>query len=222
MYDLKEVPLFKNMKADDLALIEEKIIKRTYPEKRVVFVQGQGTDGLYIINSGMVKVLIMHSDGREKTLAILNRGDILGEVTLFGSELRSATVETLEPTSFLVISKEDFKLLLYSIPDLSIRVIELLSARLRRANHQIEELTFFTARSRIICSLIHLVEEHGQDNKEKGIMLNFTHTELGRLVGVARETVTRVLNDLQDWGFITIEHKRIMVLKPDKLYKEVM
>jgi CRP/FNR family transcriptional regulator len=87
-----------------------------------------------ILTSGHVKVFMLHADGREKTLDILSEGDILGEMTLFGSELRSATVETLEETTFIVISKEDFQLLIMEIPKLAIHVIEMLSERLRQAN----------------------------------------------------------------------------------------
>ncbi len=210
--DLKKVKLFSKLEPEELSQIEKTARERVYPRGATVFVSGQEADGLYIICTGRVKVVMLYPDGREKTLAIFREGETLGEVTLYGSELRSATVETLETTTFLVISRESFQSLLMNMPRLCVEVIELLSKRLRRANRHIEELTFLNARSRVICALIYLAEEHGRKKgQEVQIAFSLTHAELAKLVGVSRETVTKVLIELQDKKMIDVRRGKIKI-----------
>ena len=78
--------------------------------------EGQETDGFYILVFGQVKIFMLHKDGREKTLAFLSAGDILGEVTLYGSDLCSASVEAMEDTLFVIIPREEIQYLLQKIP----------------------------------------------------------------------------------------------------------
>lgn len=178
---LAQSGVFKDLKPDELERLSAGVVQKVYPARATVFVGGQVTDGLYIIGSGRVKVLVLYPDGREKTLVILGPGEILCELTIFGSELRSATVETLETTSFLVLARENFHALMGEVPGLACALIEVLSGRLRRANRQIEELTFLNARSRVICILLHLGEEHGRRTRDgTKIQFSLTHEELAR------------------------------------------
>ena len=210
--ELRKVKLFSKLEPEELSQIEKTARERVYPRGATVFVSGQEADGLYVIYTGRVKVVMLYPDGREKTLAIFREGETLGEVTLYGSELRSATVETLETTTFLVISRESFQSLLMNMPRLCVEVIELLSKRLRRANRHIEELTFLNARSRVICALIYLAEEHGRKKgQEVQIAFSLTHAELAKLVGVSRETVTKVLIELQDKKMIDVRRGKIKI-----------
>lgn len=222
--ELEKLSLFKGLEPADLDQVREKVRERVYPKDATVFVAGQESDGLYIIYSGLVKVYILHSDGREKTLALLGRDEILGEVTLFGSDLRSATLETLEVTTLLVISRSDFQTLLLDNPRLSVRVIELLSRRLRQANRHIEELTFLNARSRVTSTLLHLAEAHGRParNADTRIARRLTHAELAKLVGVTRETVTKVLGELQDDKLIRVVRGEIVIADMDGLRQRVL
>lgn len=203
--ELAQVKLFSALNEEELTAAAARGRQVVYPGGATVFVRGQEADGLYVILSGRVKVVMLCPDGREKTLAILGPGEVLGEVALFGAELRSAGVETLETTTFLVISPADFRALLETMPALSSEVIILLAERLRRANRQIEELAFLNARSRVICALISLGEEHGRRSGEGVfIPLSLTHAEMAKLAGVTRETTTKALGDLQQSKFVVL------------------
>ena len=210
--DLGTIELFQDLDPSQLKRVKEKITLRSFNKGVTVFLEGQETDGIYIIVSGHVKVYMLHTDGREKILALLTRGDVLGEVTLFGSDLRSAAVETLENSVFYVIKKEDFKTLILEIPQLAMRIIEMLSLRLRQTNRQVQEIAFLNAPSRVVSSLLHLSEKYSKptnDNNNEGfeIPLRLTHAELAKLAGVSRETVTKVLNNLYERQLIEITHE---------------
>lgn len=221
--DLTKIKLFEGLSGEEIDTICSRAVKRVYPAGSTVFVGGQEADGLYIIVSGRVKVLMLYPDGREKTLAVLGPGETVGELVLFGSDLRSANVETMETTAFLVIAREIIRTLLLETPTLAVRIIELLSARLRRANNQIEELTFHNARSRVIYTIVHLTEEHGRKvGQNLELQFPLTHVELAKLVGVTRETVTKILSDLQKKDLISYNHSRIKVADLEKLKIEAL
>ncbi|PKM85941.1 MAG: Crp/Fnr family transcriptional regulator [Firmicutes bacterium HGW-Firmicutes-12] len=228
---LKEIPmslfdnvsLFQGLSPLILQKIEQRGIKRTYPKKSIPFVEGQGSDGIYIILSGLIKVMKLHDDGREKTLAILGPGEILGEMTLTEETLRSATAEALELTTVLAISREDFLGLLAEMPELSYRIINLLSTRLRQTNQQIEELIFLNARSRVINNLLNLVHKQGMHkNGSFYLPIKLTHSELAKLIGVSRETVTKVFAELQDNNLIYLDGKEIHITNLEALQKEII
>lgn len=221
--DIFKTPLFEGLSGEELKTIQEQIIQRSYPKGAIVFSEGEQTDGIYIISSGLVKVFKLHTDGREKTLDILKPGQYLGEVSLFGSSERSASVETLKPTKFLVIPSADLRKLLLETPGLAVKVIEILSNRLREANRQIQELAFMNSRSRVICSLINLAEVHGRtDDTGVCIDVKLTHSEFAKLAGVSRETVTKVLLELQSMSVISITSKYIKIISSQGLYQQVM
>jgi len=223
MISLSKISIFEGLGQDELDRVVKWVTRRTYPKGTTIFVEGDETDGIYIVTSGLVKVLKLHKDGREKTLAILNEGDILGEMTLFGGGLRTAIAETLEQTTVLVIPKANFQSLLTEIPRISIKIIEILSNRLKQANRQIEELVFLNARSRVVYNLISLAKEYGQP-EEGGITisLQLTHAELAKLVGISRETMTKVLAELQDGNLIKVTRKKLQIIDLDDLYRQVM
>ncbi|MGE5403727.1 MAG: Crp/Fnr family transcriptional regulator [Candidatus Saccharibacteria bacterium] len=221
--DLSRVSFFKGLDPQDLKKVESKSSERIYPKGTTIFVEGQDTDGIYIVTSGLIKIVKLSRDGREKTLAILGEGEILGEMALFEQNSRSAAAETLDQTTVAVISKVDFEMLIDQIPHLGRKVISILGDRLREADQQIKDLLFLNARSRVICNLVQLAEKHAK--LEKGRMkvpLKLTHAELANLIGVSRETATKVITDLQDSGLITIERKQIVVHDLEKLQLEVI
>lgn len=136
---IEKIQIFKEFQEKDLEQIARITHIRTYPKGETIFVEGQMTDGIHMIKSGLVKVSKFHKDGSEKVLSILAEGEIIGEMSLFGFDFRSATVEALEQTTMLVIQKRDFQLLIKEYPELAVKIIEILSNRLRNASHQVVE-----------------------------------------------------------------------------------
>lgn len=218
---LENISLFRGLDQEQLGRINSKATFYTYARGTLLFVEGEETNGTYIVVSGLIKVVKLHKEGREKTLAILGQGDILGEMTLFEITARSASAETMEETTVLFILNDDFRELLLDIPSLALQVIGVLAGRLRQADQHIQELIFFNARGRIICNLLHLAAEHGIEQKGQiKIPLRLTHAELANLVGVSRETATKVLDELQKDGLIKIKNRQLWLLNTEELYQQ--
>ncbi len=220
-YDLAGLSFFADLTRDQLQHVAAQAAVETIPRGTVLFMEGHESKRTFIIISGLVKVYKLHKEGREKTLAILGRGDILGEMTLYDNTSRSATAETMEESTLLLIGNDEFKQLLLDIPELAIKIIQVLAQRLRQADQHIQELLFLNARSRIICNLVHLAVVHGIEEKGRiKIPLRLTHAELANLVGVSRETATKVLDELQKTNLIRIKSKQLWIINTEELYRQ--
>lgn len=221
--DISAISILRNLSKEQVVKLQEKAIQRTYPKNCFVFEEGQPTDGVYFIVSGYIKIVKLHKDGREKTLAILNPGDILGEMTLFQNELRTATAVALVKSTVIAIKKSEFLILLQDIPQLSIELISILSERLADTNRQVQDLIFLNARSKVISNLIQMEKVYGRKQKDATeISLKLTHEELSNLVGITRENVTKTLNELQDLKLIEVVQRKIRILDLSKLNKEIL
>ncbi|MNN32767.1 cAMP-activated global transcriptional regulator CRP [compost metagenome] len=150
---------------------------------------------------------------------MLSEGDFFGEMALLESvQLRSASARTIEKSLLYVLKRRDFIGLLQQNPLISLKILETTLGRLRKANELIMDLTLLDARTRIVRTLLRLMEQHGTP-KSDGILIAFklTHQQLADMSGTVRETVTKVMLDLQYSELIRVDKKMILVLAPDKL-----
>ncbi|MCM3432383.1 Crp/Fnr family transcriptional regulator [Brevibacillus invocatus] len=151
---------------------------------------------LFIIKSGAVKIY-RHQEGREIILAIFNEGDFFGEMVLFGDEkVRSASANTLEKSTVYIIKKEHFLKLLNRNPAIFMKILNTALERLRKANELIANL------------LIRLTEDQGKD---RVVGLKLTHNQMADMTATARETVTKILSDMQNRGYIRIVNRQISI-----------
>ena len=135
MYEdvLAQVPLFSGLTQHELQLIAGTCKEREYPTGAALLRQGETGVGLFVILSGSVRVTQRRDDGSERELATLGRGDVLGEMALLDDLPRSATATALEPTRALVLPVWDFRAALREAPEIGIKLLAVLSRRLRRA-----------------------------------------------------------------------------------------
>jgi CRP/FNR family cyclic AMP-dependent transcriptional regulator len=217
---LKRVPLFNEVEDKELEKIAQISHLRKCRKDEDVFSEGEAGDALYIPVSGVAKVFRRSSDGRIKTLAILEKGDFLGEMAILDREICSANVRAAEDNEMLVINGRDFEASLISNPQIAFKIMETFSARLRDADKQIESLTFQIVSGRLVIALLDLAEKHGVQT-EKGIKIDMelTHQELAEMVGTAREVVSRILNDFRKTNCVEIEKHHITITDKEELKK---
>jgi len=215
---LDGLPYFKDLNQQDLDELSTLFMERKYERGVDVFQEyGEGNE-LFFIQSGAVKIY-RTDDSREIILAILGFGDLFGEMAVLQEQYpRSASAKTMEPSTFFVLKRRDFLSLINKSPQIAIRILQAALDRLRRANEFITDLTTLDARTRIARGLLRLTEKHGI-RKEGGIAIDIrlTHQQIADLTGTVRETVTKVLLDMQLQEAITITKKKIIILDIGKL-----
>lgn len=205
---LRTIPLFKDVDDDDLRVMEAVAIEKHVPKGQVVLTEGEVGDSLYTIASGRVKVFIGDEDGREIILKILGPGDFFGEMSLIDSQPRSASVSTLEASTFRVLSHQDFEMCLERAPRIGSTVMQALAKRLRDADRKISTLALMDVYGRVANTLLELAIN---SNGKLIVGEKLSQQDIANMVGASREMVNRILKDLSDRGYISVEQKTITI-----------
>lgn len=215
---LTKIPLIKELSNEDLEQVKNFVVERNYPKGTTIFAEGEETNGVYIIISGLIKIYKLNEDGREKILAILKQGEILGEMTIFNDKSRSASALSLKPSSLLYFPDKSFSQLIENIPSLAIGIIKILSERLRKADSQLETLAFLNARNRVIYYLVQLAKEHGVIIGERiEVTLSLSQSEIANFCVASRQIVNKVFIELKRKKLIQTVQKKLIVLDIERL-----
>ncbi len=205
---LQNIPLFSVLGQDDLDAISSHAVTKSYPKNSVIINEGDHTDSLYVILSGKVKVFLTDEQLKEVIVDIQRAGDYFGELALLDEAPRSASVMTLEKSTFLIISKTSFKNCLVKHPEIGFNLIRELTHRLRATTENVKSLALMDVYGRIARTLLQLAK---QDDGRYVISDKLTHQDLANMVGASREMVSRIMKDLAKGGYIAIEDKRIAI-----------
>jgi CRP/FNR family transcriptional regulator, cyclic AMP receptor protein len=212
---LRTVPIFSELSDEDISSLARLALRKRYPKDTVVFFENEEGDFFFTILEGRIKVTILGDDGREVILSLLGPGDFFGEMALLDNEPRSATAIAVEESELLSLHRNDFQSVLNDNRSITSALIRVLSARLRRANHQISTLALLDVYGRVARVIVDMAREEGKRLRDGRIAFRrATHQEIANRIGTTRETVTRMLKDLERQGLIHVEGKEIVV-QPD-------
>jgi len=212
---LRTVPIFSELSDEDITSLAHLASRKRYPKDTVVFFENEEGDSFFCIVDGRIKVTILGDDGREVILSVLGRGDFFGEMALLDNEPRSATAIAVEDTELLSLHRNDFQTVLTDNRSIMAALIKILTARLRRANHQISTLALLDVYGRVARVIVDTARDEGKRLKDGRIAFRrATHQEIANRIGTTRETVTRMLKDLERQGLIHIDGKEVVV-QPD-------
>jgi CRP/FNR family cyclic AMP-dependent transcriptional regulator len=219
---LQQVPIFQELSQDDLRAFAPLFTERKFKKSSILFLEGDRGEEFYLIGSGVIKIYRI-DDAKEIILSLFREGDFFGEMALVRDGLtRSANAETLENSTLYVMKRSSFIAFMEKSPMLCLKLLEATMERLRKANEQIYDLTFLGVRSRILKSIIRMSEQYGTPIEE-GILIDvkLTHQQLANMVGTVRESVTKVLQELQDEGCIVVRKKRIILIDAEAIKRDL-
>ena len=219
---LRDFPFFAQLSDEYLYDISLLCTMNKYNKGDTIFHEGDEGEELYLIASGVVQIY-QDNLARDIILSILREGDFFGEMALLQSEkVRSASAMAIEKSSICVLKKSYFNTLVQNKPEILMHILETSLNRLRDANRLISDLTILDVRKRVARVLIRLNEQHGVKSP-KGYLIDIklTHQQLADMTGTARETITKILLELQQEQLIRIDQKKIMVTNLDKLKRIV-
>jgi len=206
---LKAVPFFTQLSDHELDLVRAVATEKTYPKNAVVLTEGEAGDSLYMIQAGKVKVFIGDEEGREIILKILGPGSFFGEMSMIDKQPRSASVTTLETSTFLVLQHTAFEKCVEQAPTIGNMVMQILAQRVREADRKIGTLALMDVYGRVASTLLELAV---YTNGKLMVGEKLSQQDLANMVGASREMVNRILKDLSDRGFISIESKSITII----------
>ena len=204
---LENVPLFSGLPKEALAEIEQHGSVKSYKKHVIVINQDDETYSLYVILKGSVKVFVSGEDGREAVLNHQQAGDYFGDLALIDKQPRVSSVMTTEPSKFMIISREDFLKCLSKNPEIAINLIKPMTSRIRMLAKNVSSLALLDVYGRVARTLLDQSEEQG----DVLVTEKLTQQEIADMVGASRAMVSRILKDLKEGGYISIEKKRITI-----------
>jgi CRP-like cAMP-binding protein len=208
----RRVALFADLDAAQLQALSRLATVRHVAAGAPILREAEPGDLFFALVRGEVKVFVDSPDGREVVLTHLQAGDFFGEMALLEGEPRSASVTALVETELLAIAREDFFGLLSRDFALTRKILQTMSARLRRSNEVIESLALQDVGGRLARYLVRLADESGQSPVDGYYAVHRpTHQEIANSIGATRETVTRMLKQFEDRKLIRIKGATVWV-----------
>jgi CRP-like cAMP-binding protein len=219
---LGRVPVFSTLEPADLERIAELAVPRSFAPGQAVFREGDASDTCYVVREGHARAVRTHRDRRTITLARFGPGDIFGELAMFEDELRSATVEAIEPMSAVAVLGPDMRRLMSEHPQIAMRLVIALGRRLREMNERLSRQSFQTVQSRVASVLSELAaQEVAGGHGPADVLITATQADLAQLAGSSRESASRFLAVLERAGVISQGRGRLVVHRPQALEQYV-
>ncbi|MGD0830573.1 MAG: Crp/Fnr family transcriptional regulator [Terracidiphilus sp.] len=209
---LEGTALFSSLSAEELRTLAARTVRKNLKSGELLFSEGEACRGLHIVASGKVRIFKTSVSGREQVLAVNQPGESVAELPVFDGGMYPASAVAIEDTQIAFIAQRDFHSYCLEHPEVALKVLSVVGARLRRLVGIIEELSFTTIRQRLVAMLLKLAQNEGVKT-EAGIefLLPSTHQELANQLGTVRELVSRNLMRLQAEGLLDVDARRIVV-----------
>lgn len=215
---LRNVPLFASLSDRELESIEAVAVPRSFPPDTRVFSEGDEGDTCYVVRAGTCRVTREHEDGRAITLATLGRGAIFGELAMFGTGVRSASVEAADDVQLLALTAADVRGLLRRHPELAEKLVVALAERLRDTNERVASQSFQDVEGRVIGVLLQLIPEgEVTGGGAGGAVISLRQADLAQMAGTSRESVSRLLAEMEREGVVEVGRGRLTILDSDAL-----
>ena len=209
---LAQVQIFAGLTDAELGYLVERVVPRRYAPGEMVFGEGEPCTGLYVVERGHIRVFKTSAAGREQVLTIDGPGSSVAEIPVFDGGLYPASGAAVDEATLLFIGKQDFQALCLAHPQVALKVLRVVGARLRRLVGIIEELSFTTVRHRLVSLLFRLAQREGRQTAEGlEFSLPANNQELASQIGTVRELVSRNLSRLQVEGLVKVEGRTVMV-----------
>jgi CRP/FNR family transcriptional regulator len=219
---LRKTAIFSGLNEEELELLTARVILRKFSAGELVFSEGEPCSGMYVVESGRIRIFKSSAGGREQVLSVDGPGESIAELPVFDGGAYPASAQAITPTTTVFLSKQDFQNLCRQHPEVALKVLRVVGERLRHLVGIIEELSFTTVRHRLAALLIRLAKSAATTN---GSPIRFSlpanNNELAAQIGTVRELVSRNLSRMQSEGLIQMDGRKVTLPDLKKLEAEL-
>jgi CRP-like cAMP-binding protein len=210
--------LFGQLTKTELDQILALGVERRYTKGQVIFQQSEEGGSMMIVLRGQIKISVFSEDGKELILDIVPTGGCIGEIALLDGKGRTADATSLGDCILFIIHRRDFIPFLERHPQVAIRLLSILSERMRYADELVENIVFLNLPARLARLLLKLAGTYGVETGHgMHINLKLSQQDMGNLIATSRESVNRQLRLWQEEGLISRESQHIILIKKDIL-----
>lgn len=222
LWYLENFNLFKGLdeksKEELNSIASMKELKKSEP----IYFADEPSKSIFFLKKGRVKITKYLSDGSERILAIVNPGEIFGELAFLDEGQRTDYAITIEPALICAINKDELSGFVDKNPALNLKLTKLFGLKMRRFSERIEDLIFKDAEQRVVSFIMRYANKNGKKVGDQIFVKPFLkHQHIGELTGCSRQTVNSVLTHLREVGLIDFDRRKLIINKLDVLKKKI-
>ncbi len=210
---LSNIEVFRDLSERDMLEIERAVTMSTCEAGRVFYAPEDTGEVLFLLKKGRVQLYRLSPEGKKLVVAVLGEGTIFGEMSLIGQGMHNTFAEAIEDCVLCVMSRADLERLILDKPQVALRLLEVMAARLKEMEAKLEELAFKSIPARLASLLLKLARQ--EDGRL--VVEGYTHQDLAEMLGTYRETTTQTLNEFKQRGWVDIGRKYIEILDREAL-----
>ncbi len=219
---LKNCSLFSRLSPLQIERLESRAVVKDFDRGGMIYLPSDRSSSVALLARGRVRIYHLTNEGKQAILAIMDPGELFGELALLADDPREEFAEAMEKSTVVLIPREDIQRLMAELPDVALGVTRLMSMRRQRIERRLKSLLFRSNRERLVHLLVDLSEKYGRQTDDGVVIgIKLSHQELANIIGSTRETVTVLLGDLQSEGSLTIRRRQLIIRELGKLASSV-
>lgn len=182
----------------------------SFQRDKIIFLPDDSSNHVYLVKEGRIRLSLVNPEGREITLDILGPGELFGELAM-ADEAAGHAATALDDGLMCIFSRDDFKKVMETHPQLALKVVKLIGLRLRKLESRLEDLAFRSVSERVNGTLHRLAGEFGSKESNGAVRVPITQSQLAYLVGASRETVAEELGKMRRQGVVSTAYRSIVL-----------
>ena len=211
---IASIPLFEGLPTKQLEELATIVTDKVFRPGQIIFSEGDEGTGFYVVITGRVKVFKLSFEGKEQTLHLFGPGEPFAEVAVFTGQRFPANAEALEESRVFFFPRDSFVDLIKRNTSIALSMLAVLSLRLRRFTHLIDDLSLKEVPGRLSAYLLYLSE---QEEGAVDLDLTITKSQLASLLGTIPETLSRIFTRMSKQGYIELDGPRIRIVDREGL-----
>jgi CRP-like cAMP-binding protein len=215
--EMRKVPLFAPLSADDMARVAAVTVERHYERGDIIILEGDRGGALYFVRSGLIKVFKSSPGGKEQVLRLIEAGRTFNDVPALDAGPNPASAAALESSVVYATGGAELRRLIVERPGVALATVQALAGALRHLITLVEDLSFRHVTARVAKILIEQDASAVASGASGKAVHRLTQQEMAAMAGTAREMVGRALKELEATGAIRIQRGRITVVNRARL-----
>ncbi len=215
---LRECRLFQDLTNEDLQRVADTCVLKSLEKGEFLFREHEKAQGFYVVHSGAINVHRVTPEGKEQIICIFRQGEPFAEITLTTVDTYPADAVALESSQVILIRKQEFRELIFKMPQLALQMLTSMSVHLKHLVQLLEDLKFKQIESRLAHWLLRNRRGAPCDH-EHVVELTTNKRTLANQLGVTSETLSRTLARFRDEGLIQVDRRTITLLDREGLQR---
>ncbi|RMD48476.1 MAG: Crp/Fnr family transcriptional regulator [Ignavibacteria bacterium] len=222
LWFLENFNLFEGLGKEEMEKLNSITTMQEIEKSQPIYFAKEPSKSIYFLKRGRVKLTRTSPDGKEMILALVNPGEVFGELSILDGEERTDYAIAMDNCLICAISREEFLSFISKRPELNLKITKLIGFKIRKYSEKIEQLIFKDAAQRVITFILDQATNYGKKIGNQLFIKPFlTHQDIAELTACSRQTVNAVLTELREDGIIDFDRRKLVINDEEELRKRL-